>query len=166
MFTFVFVESPYAGNVARNEAYARACVADCIKRGENPMASHLFFTQPGVLDDKKPDERKRGIELGFAWAEKVGAKSAFYVDLGVSGGMQAGILEAARVGRRIEFRTLPADAMAALRVRPDFAEADREDPRAIVSKEEAIRIRSWAAQATNHDLAKTILNLLEHAVVR
>lgn len=44
----VVVESPYAGDVERNVAYAKRCVLDCLKRGEAPYASHLFFTQSGV----------------------------------------------------------------------------------------------------------------------
>ena len=44
---FVIVESPYAGDVAANVEYARAAVADCLRRGEAPFASHLLYT----LDD-------------------------------------------------------------------------------------------------------------------
>jgi len=32
----VIVESPYAGDVARNVEYARACVRDSLQRGEAP----------------------------------------------------------------------------------------------------------------------------------
>lgn len=63
----VVVESPYAGNVERNLAYARACLHDCLLRGEAPIASHLLYTQPGVLDDDRPEERKLGIEAGLVW---------------------------------------------------------------------------------------------------
>lgn len=52
----VLIESPYAGDVERNIHYAREAVLDCLKRGEAPYASHLFF--PQVLDDLKPEERK------------------------------------------------------------------------------------------------------------
>lgn len=53
----VLLESPYAGNVELNVTYARACMRDCLKRGEAPFASHLLYTQPGVLDDLVPNER-------------------------------------------------------------------------------------------------------------
>ncbi len=53
----VVIESPYAGDVQANVAYAKRCVADCLRRGESPYASHLFFTQDGILDDLKPEER-------------------------------------------------------------------------------------------------------------
>lgn len=47
MMRRVIVESPYAGEVEANVTYARACVRDCVLRGEAPIASHLLFTQPG-----------------------------------------------------------------------------------------------------------------------
>ncbi len=43
----VIVESPYAGATARiierNERYLRACLRDCLLRGEAPFASHGLF---------------------------------------------------------------------------------------------------------------------------
>lgn len=57
----VLIESPYAGDVARNERYARACLADSLARGEAPFASHLLYTQPGVLDDTNPHEHAAGM---------------------------------------------------------------------------------------------------------
>ena len=61
----VILESPYAGNVEQNVAYARACMLDCLRSGEAPMVSHLLYTQ--VLDDKNAAERALGIEAGLAW---------------------------------------------------------------------------------------------------
>lgn len=84
----VVLESPYAGDVDRNVAYARACMADCLRRGEAPIASHLLYTQPGVLDDDIPEERQLGIEAGLAWGRAADA-AVFYVDLGWSRGMLA-----------------------------------------------------------------------------
>ena len=101
----VIVESPYAGEVARNERYARACLADCLKRGEAPFASHLLYTQPGILDDTLPDERRLGIEAGFIWG-RVAELTVVYTDLGLSNGMKQGIEAAARHGRPVEFREL------------------------------------------------------------
>ncbi len=63
----VVLESPYNGDVEANTTYARACVRDCLKRGEAPIASHLLFTQPGILKDEVPEERRLGMEAGFAW---------------------------------------------------------------------------------------------------
>lgn len=101
----VIVESPFAGDVERNLRYARACLADCLARGEAPFASHLLYTQPGVLDDEVPEQRRQGIEAGLAWGTLADATVA-YIDLGVSGGMEHGIEVARNAGRPVEYRTL------------------------------------------------------------
>lgn len=101
----VIVESPYAGDIERNVAYARAAVRDCILRGEAPIASHLLFTQPSILDDAKPEERALGIEAGLAWG-KVADATVVYVDLGISDGMKIGIVRANLEYRLVEFRSL------------------------------------------------------------
>lgn len=84
----VIVESPYAGDVERNVTYARRALTDCLLRGEAPFASHLLYTQPGVLRDEVVAERKLGIAAGFAWARGADAV-AFYLDYGWSPGMLA-----------------------------------------------------------------------------
>ncbi len=101
----VIVESPYAGDVERNVAYARACLRDCLLRGEAPLASHLLYTQPGVLDDLVPEERLLGIEAGLSWG-RWAEKTVVYHDLGVSPGMELGIARAQVMGRIVEMRTL------------------------------------------------------------
>jgi hypothetical protein len=82
----VIVESPYAGDIEANVAYARAAIRDCLRRGEAPIASHLLYTQEGVLRDGVPEERAQGIAAGLAWAERADA-AVFYVDRGWSRGM-------------------------------------------------------------------------------
>ncbi len=69
--------------------YLDACLLDSLRRGEAPFASHGLYTRPGVLDDLKPEERQLGIAAGFVWREAAEG-TAFYVDLGWSGGMHAG----------------------------------------------------------------------------
>lgn len=86
IFTRVIVESP-AGNIERNQRYLRACMRDCIEREETPYASHGLLTQPGVLRDHDPWERKLGIFAGFEW-RTVAEKTVFYLDLGMSEGMK------------------------------------------------------------------------------
>jgi len=82
----VILESPYAGDIERNIIYARMCVRDSLMRGESPIASHLLYTQEGILKDEVPDERKLGIDAGLAWKE-VAHKHVFYIDYGYSNGM-------------------------------------------------------------------------------
>lgn len=100
------MESPYAGDIERNTRYLRACLADCLSRGEAPFASHAIYTQPGVLDDSYPEQRKLGIAAGFAWRE-ISEATVVYTDLGVSRGMIAGIKHAQTVSEHeIVFREL------------------------------------------------------------
>jgi len=102
----IILESPYAGNIERNTAYARAAMLDCLRRGESPMVSHLLYTQ--CLNDLKPDERRLGIEAGLAWGRAAEA-TVVYADLGISGGMQQGIERSVNEGRPVEVRRLGAD---------------------------------------------------------
>lgn len=101
----VIVESPYAGNVERNVAYARQCIKDCLRRGEAPIASHLLYTQVGILDDGKRDERAQGIKAGHAWVPVADAV-VVYTDRGVTVGMEQGIKQAERYDVPVEYRTL------------------------------------------------------------
>lgn len=107
----VVIESPLAGDVAGNRAYAKRCVLDCLSRSEAPYASHLFFDQPGILDDLVPEQRKLGIEAGFAWGASA-SLVAIYVDRGISRGMKLGIAAARARGADIEVRALDREVTA------------------------------------------------------
>jgi len=101
----VLLESPYAGEIERNLTYGRACMLDCFRRGESPFASHLLYTQPGVLRDDSLEDRELGIQAGFEWGRHA-EKSVVYLDYGTSKGMQQGIDDAIKYGRPIEYRYL------------------------------------------------------------
>jgi hypothetical protein len=101
----VLVESPFAGDTETNLKYLRACMRDCLLRGEAAFASHALYTQPGVLDDTIPEERTLGIEAGLCWGEKAD-KTVVYTDLGFSKGMEYGIERAKSLNRPIEYRKL------------------------------------------------------------
>jgi hypothetical protein len=104
----VLVESPYKGNIFQrwlNRRYARRCLHDCLRRGEAPFASHLLYTQPGVLRDGVALERALGIQAGLAWGQWAAA-TVVYIDRGVSSGMRHGIATAEEQGRPIEYRRL------------------------------------------------------------
>lgn len=94
MKPIVIIESPYAGKteaeIARNVEYARACMRDSLQRGECPYASHLLYTQPGVLRDEVPADRELGITAGFEF-KRVADIIAVYTDLGISPGMMRAI---------------------------------------------------------------------------
>jgi hypothetical protein len=104
----VILESPYAGNLWqrwRNRVYARRCVRDALQRGEAPIASHLLYTQRGILRDGVATERRWGIEAGLAWCAVADA-SVVYIDRGISAGMRAGVMAAQAAGLTVEFRAL------------------------------------------------------------
>lgn len=101
----VILESPFAGDVEKNIEYARACVRDSLLRGEAPIASHLLYTQPGILDDTVPAERQHGIDAGLAW-RAVAHGSVVYIDRGISKGMEYGIAAAIEASKTVEYRSL------------------------------------------------------------
>lgn len=109
LMKLVILESPYAASdthtVEEHVEYARACVRDSLDRGEAPIASHLLYTQPGILDDLQADERQWGIDAGLAW-RRVADLTAVYVDLGISRGMEYGIQAALKSGLQIQQRTI------------------------------------------------------------
>jgi hypothetical protein len=107
----VVIESPYAGEVAKNVTYAKRCVLDCLRRGEAPYASHLFFTQDDLLDDTIYEERKLGIEAGLAWGRAADIV-AVYIDRDISDGMRKGAKAAHERGTPIVFRSLLRDVSA------------------------------------------------------
>lgn len=102
----VIVEHPFAGDVATHIQYGRACLHDCLRRGEAPLSSALLYTQPGVLNDDEPDERALGILAGQHWAARADAV-VVYTDLGISRGMKEGISAATARRLPIEYRTIP-----------------------------------------------------------
>lgn len=109
LYKLVIVESPYAASathtVEEHVEYARACVRHSLSLGEAPIASHLLYTQQGILDDLIPYERQWGIDAGLAW-RRVADASVFYIDLGWSKGMLYGKAAAERTQVRVIERSL------------------------------------------------------------
>lgn len=102
---FVIVESPYAGDIERNVDYARAAIRDCILRGEAPFASHLLYTQSGILRDEVPSERELGMTAGWHVMRRANLV-AIYTDLGWSSGMKRGLDAAMAAGKPFIERSL------------------------------------------------------------
>ena len=99
----VIIESPFAGDIDLNIRYARRCLLDSLKRNEAPIASHLLHTQ--VLDDEIPGQRTMGVNAGFAWYGS-DVLVTFYVDLGMSQGMNDALAKCEAEGIEFEFRRL------------------------------------------------------------
>jgi len=95
------IESPYAGDVARNKAYLKTCIKLCIAHNKTPYASHQMLTD--ALDDMTPEERELGLSAGWAMTEAligIGATVLFFTDLGWSPGMK-------RMRDRLDSRGVP-----------------------------------------------------------
>ena len=101
----IIIESPYSGHVLRNAAYARTACAHALALGDAPFASHLLYTQPGILDDTLEDERALGIAAGLLWGS-VADVTVVYIDLGISNGMKIGIKNARDSNRPVELRSI------------------------------------------------------------
>lgn len=105
----VIIESPFAASENHTEEeniiYARKCVRDSLLRGESPIASHLLYTQEGILNDNMTTERQYGIDAGLAWRE-VAHYSVVYTDHGISKGMEYGIKKAIASGKSIVYRSI------------------------------------------------------------
>ena len=63
MKKFIYICSPYRGNIERNTEKARDHCREVMKEGHIPVAPHIYFTQ--FLDDDNPDERTMGIQTGL-----------------------------------------------------------------------------------------------------
>lgn len=105
----VIIESPFAGNEENSTethvTYARRAMKDALLRGEAPYASHLLYTQEGVLDDTVPAESEMGIMAGLFIGD-MASKTVVYADYGMSRGMEYGIQRANDAGRPIEYREI------------------------------------------------------------
>ena len=106
----VIIETPYAATTINDLDthidYARACMRDSfVNNNEAPFASHLLYTQPGILDDDDSKERSQGIEAGLLWGMNADA-TIVYTDHGISSGMKQGIAAAIAQDRPVYYRTL------------------------------------------------------------
>lgn len=97
----VIIESPFAGDTAKNLKYLRAAIRDCLMKGYAPMASHAIYTQPGVLDDRDEYARRIGLFAGWSWMHHADIVFA-YIDLGITPGMEAGMQRAIEIGVPIQ----------------------------------------------------------------
>jgi hypothetical protein len=101
----VILESPFAHDPEEMVKYGRKCLKDSVGRDEAPIASHLLFTQAGVLDDTDQVERSRGIAAGHAWLS-VAEACVVYTDYGITPGMKLGIQAARKYGVEVLYRTI------------------------------------------------------------
>lgn len=113
MKTRVLIESPFGRNVDgsrasseemdRNIVYVHRALEDSLRRGEAPFASHALY--PLVLVDANAEERRMGMEAGFAWGE-VAHIVAVYEDYGFTPGMREGIDRWMELGIHVHYRRI------------------------------------------------------------
>lgn len=105
----IIIESPFGSPdwrcILDNIDYTRRCIADSLKRDEAPFASHLLYTQSGILNDHDPEERLLGMNVGLEW---IGVAEAVvvYTDRGISPGMTRAMANANALGIPVEYRKL------------------------------------------------------------
>lgn len=90
----VCIESPLAGDFARNIAYARSCLRFCVENEVSAYASHLLLTQ--VYNDLDPEQREAGISYGLSLGNRLDERW-YFIDLdgGVfSAGMKRAAMQA------------------------------------------------------------------------
>lgn len=120
MKSLVIVESPWAGlganqvderNLLQSKAaiYLRKCIRDSLARGEIPWASHAMFALSRSLYEEDADQRMEGIEIGKRAIKDLASKVVFYVDHGISPGMQQARTWAIMNGVEIEMRKIYGD---------------------------------------------------------
>jgi len=104
----VIVESPYTGAIERNIRYAKRCMKGILKQGNCPFASHILYTQEGILDDDEESERSTGIRCGYKIGNNAD-KIIFFMDYGMSKGMVFALEHYTKNGSNIHFKYIGAN---------------------------------------------------------
>lgn len=98
------VESPFRGEgyheTEINYLYTLEAAKKLLNEGFFPYASHLTYTQDGILDDRIKEERDLGIHAGILWGSLAPSRTVFS-QRGISKGMELGIEAAKKQGIEI-----------------------------------------------------------------
>lgn len=97
----VYICSPFAGDIEKNVAAARAYSRFAVKQGYIPIAPHLLF--PQFLNDNDPKERELGLFFGNAIMSKCSEIWVFGIH--ISPGMEAEIKRAKWKNYRLRYFT-------------------------------------------------------------
>ncbi len=93
----VFICSPYRGDTEANVAKAKEYARFAALCGYSPIVPHLLF--PQFLDDGKPDERIKGIELGVLQMKH--CDELWIFGTAITDGMEYEIEKAREMGIRV-----------------------------------------------------------------
>lgn len=104
----VYIASPYAGDIERNVAFAKAACRYAAAQGCTPVAVHLIY--PQFLDDQVPEEREAGLKMGMRVL--AACDEIWLCGERMSAGMKAEEAEAKRLGlpiQRVPFSVILPD---------------------------------------------------------
>ena len=97
----VYICSPFAGDIEKNVAAARAYSRFAVEQGYIPIAPHLLF--PQFLNDSDPNERELGLFFGNAIMSK--CSEIWVFGSKISNGMAAEIKRARWKNYRLRYFT-------------------------------------------------------------
>lgn len=112
----VYIASPYAGDIEKNVAFAKAACRYAAAQGCTPVAVHLLY--PQFLDDQVPKEREAGLKMGMrvlATCDEI-----WLCGERMSAGMKAEEAEAKRLG-------LPIQRVPSSVILPDLETGEKID---------------------------------------
>ena len=99
----VYIASPYAGDVMKNIAFAKAACRYAMEQNCTPVAVHLLY--PQFLDDNDPAQRSAGLAMGYRVL--LACDELWVCGEHISSGMAAEITEAERLG--IPVKEVPSE---------------------------------------------------------
>ncbi len=112
----VYIASPYAGDIEKNVAFAKAACRYAAAQGCTPVAVHLMY--PQFLDDCVPKEREAGLKMGMRVL--AACDEIWLCGERMSAGMKAEEAEAKRLG-------LPIQRVPSLVILPDLETGEKID---------------------------------------
>lgn len=101
---YCYICSPYRGGFLRrirNRRYARRLTKEAVRMGYVPITPHLYLTQ--VLDDRRQQEREKGLELGLHLVDLCGT-ILVGTRYGISAGMKKEMKRAVKNGMCMKSR--------------------------------------------------------------
>ena len=80
---WIYIASPYRGDVKRNTENAKKYAAFAVRQGKLPLCPHIYFTQ--FLNDDAEDERSIGLNLALQMLKRCKEIWVFggYISLGM-----------------------------------------------------------------------------------
>lgn len=96
---FIFICSPYRGDIEKNRATAQNVCRAAVKMGFIPIAPHLYF--PQFLNEYEETERRKGIFCGLELLDL--CSELWVIGNKITEGMQMEISHARRLKIPIKF---------------------------------------------------------------